>query len=161
MADKAISLGKGFNGGTQVTLYGDSFEELHKLLSPVYGEVAAKELLVAAFQDLASNFSVTAAAVSNVNAQLGPVTEVAAPPFQAPYTSTVGVPLAQPTAGAVPTAAPVAATPPGLNYPGNCQHGQRTYKDSMARGRAWRRWECAIPWSKGVEGRCTPVNVDA
>jgi hypothetical protein len=125
MADKAISLGKGFNGGTQVTLYGDSFEELHALLTPVYGEVAAKELLVAAFQDLASNFSTTAAAVSAINAAVGPVTEVAAPPFQAPYTSTVGVPLAQPTAGAVPAAAPVAATPCSRTRSGVCDQSFR------------------------------------
>ena len=162
MADKAISLGKGFNGGTQVTLYGDSFDELHKLLTPVYGDVAAKELLIAAFQDLASNFSPTAAAISTVNAAVGPVTEVQQPaPFAQPYTSTVGVPLVQPGAAPQQAAAAPGAVPPGVNYPGDCAHGTRSYKDSMARGKPWRRWECAVPWSKGATGRCTPVNVES
>lgn len=69
--------------------------------------------------------------------------------------STVGQPLPQPGA-----AAP--AAPPTLAYPGDCAHGRREYRDSVARGKQWRRWECAVPWSKdSAAGRCKPLNVEA
>ena len=87
--------------------------------------------------------------------------------------STVGQPLPQPTVAAVPAATPAqpaaaggaATAPPGVTYPGDCQHGPRVYVDRPARGKAWRRWECATPWKPGMtkaerDARCDAINVE-
>lgn len=78
--------------------------------------------------------------------------------------STVGQPLPQPS-NVIPLPQPQAAAtapavPPGVDYPGDCPHGTRVYVDKPAKGRPWRRWECAIPWSPETKDqRCKPVNV--
>lgn len=66
--------------------------------------------------------------------------------------SSVGQPLPQP--GVVPA-------PPTAGYPGDCPHGQRQFKSSNTTRGSWSRWECAIPWSKGLAkgARCEPINV--
>lgn len=76
-----------------------------------------------------------------------------------PQASTVGGTAAPASTFVVPGAPPFTPDPPVAN-PGNCAHGPRVYVDKPARGKPWRRWECAIPWSKDMAAsRCQPVNV--
>lgn len=84
-------------------------------------------------------------------------------PFPQPLNSAQqnsGVPVL-PVASQAPQAAAAApVVPPGVDYPGDCPHGTRVYVDKPAKGRPWRRWECAIPWSPETKDqRCKPVNV--
>ena len=86
--------------------------------------------------------------------------------FPQAQVSTVGQPLPQPgNVVPFPQAQPApqataSAVPPGVDYPGDCPHGTRVYVDKPARGRPWRRFECAIPWSPQTKDqRCAPVNV--
>lgn len=80
---------------------------------------------------------------------------------QAQQVNTVGgvaAPLPQPGATA-PVAGPIDGPPPGVPYPGNCPHGVRTFVDKPAKGRPWKRWECAIPWSPQTkDSRCKTLN---
>jgi hypothetical protein len=76
----------------------------------------------------------------------------------------VAAPLPQPTGppGAAPAPAAPPASLPGAPYPGDCVHGPRVYKDSVAQGRQWRRWDCATPYSKEAQAagqRCKAENV--
>lgn len=62
--------------------------------------------------------------------------------------SSVGVApaYATQTAPAVSNVVPINGHggPPGVEYAGDCPHGQRRYVDTMARGKPWRRWECPL-----------------
>ena len=72
----------------------------------------------------------------------------------------VAAPLPQP--GAAERLAAPPASLPGAPYPGDCAHGPRVYKDSVAQGRQWRRWDCATPYSKEAQAagqRCKAENV--
>jgi hypothetical protein len=143
-----INVATGFNGGVSVSLRADSAAEFEALLADAKSSGTLSALLAqlpapgAAGQD-------AAAAILAIQ-QAIPGTTVLSQPQ-----STVGQPLPQPQAQPA-----TSQSPPGVTYPGDCPHGVRTYKDSIARGNPWRRWECAIPWSKdGAASRCKPVNV--
>jgi len=72
----------------------------------------------------------------------------------------IASPVPQPGTPAQPAAPPVSL--PGAPYPGDCVHGPRVYKDSVAQGRQWRRWDCATPYSKEAQAaglRCKAENV--
>jgi hypothetical protein len=135
----------GGRDGLLVTLRGDTYEQFAEnakaALGETEGETFVAELYTAAFVDSLPFTRATA----NVNAGVG--------------ASTVGQPLNQPGREDKGQSAPQA--PPGVTYPGDCPHGTRSYKDSMARGKSWRRWECATPWSAGQDnsGRCKALNV--
>jgi len=142
-----INVATGFNGGVSVSLRANTAAEFDSLLADVKLSPTLAALLAAlpAAQDPAG----FAQATATVQAAIPGTTVIPQP------TSTVGQPLPQP--GAAPSPA---APPPTAPYPGDCQHGPRVYKDTIARGNPWRRWECAIPWSKENSGqRCKPVNV--
>ena len=134
--------------GHLYTLGGDSYADFEKNLTDALGADGAGLFL----SDYREAFGVQpvseAQAVANVQAAF-PGTTVAPP------VSTIG----GFTPPGAPAAAPVSALPPTVIYPGDCQHGARQFKDSIARGKPWQRWECAIPWSKDAQGRCKPVNV--
>jgi hypothetical protein len=135
----------GGRDGVLATLRGDSYEEfvanLKAALGDVEGETFAAEVYPAALTSLLPFSNATA----NVNASVG--------------ASTVGQPLNQP--GREDRGQSTPQAPPGVTYPGDCPHGTRSYKDSMVRGKSWRRWECATPWSAGSDnsGRCKALNV--
>jgi hypothetical protein len=139
-----INVATGFNGGVSVSLRADSAAEFEALLADAKSSGTLSALLA---QLPASGITVDQA-VQTVTQAFPGATVLPQPQ------STVGQPLPQ------PQAQPAGGTPPGVNYPGDCPHGVRTYKDSIARGNPWRRWECAIPWSKdAAASRCKPVNV--
>lgn len=151
MSEAKINVATGFNGGMSVSLRADSLEEFQALSKQLYGDAAGELFAQGVLEGLLSSVPVAAAAAS-VNAQLGPVANVYPITGQV---STVGQPLPQPTA----QPAAVAAVPPLTNYPGDCAHGPRVYKDSMSSRGQWRRWDCSVPYTKGVTGRCASVNV--
>ena len=142
MSEPKINVSSGFNGGVSVSLRGDSGADIEALLT----DAATSPTLTRLLQQ-AGILVPDQQGVQNVQ-QAFP---------QAAPVSTVGQPLPTPAPWNQPVAQP-GATPPGLVDPGPCAHGPRQYKDSMARGAQWRRWECAIPWSKGAVGRCKPVD---
>lgn len=159
MADEAkINVATGFQGGTSVALRADSFQDFATLAKSIFGEAAGQAFLENVFGDLAASFPVVGA-IQVIESTMGPVGLTNTAIGQAPV-STVGQPLPQPGAVAQPAAQPAVANPPNLAYPGDCAHGVRTYKDKLARGKPWRRWECAVPWSQGAQGRCDALNVE-
>lgn len=164
-----INLGKGYGGGLQVTLKVDSSDELAELVNSLFGDVTGTALLNAVLHAFALEAGAEVAALDAVNRGLGPITTVPAvtqPAVTQPQVSTVGQPLPQP--GYQAPAAQPAANPPGLEYPGNCLHGVRTYISKPGKGgQLWNRWECAIPWKPGRDEatkqanaqRCEAINV--
>jgi hypothetical protein len=151
MSEAKINVSTGFNGGVSVSLRADNAAELLALQNELRQAAAADTALATVVAALIGQGQTVDQAVA--------VVQQAFP--QAVPVSTVGQPLPQVAAPApwnAPVAQPGGAIPPGLVDPGPCAHGPRQYKDSMARGSQWRRWECAIPWSKGVQGRCKPVD---
>jgi hypothetical protein len=146
MTEPKIHVSTGFGGGISVNLRADTGAELESLIQ---GAAATSPTLARLMQLTGITAATDQGAVQNVQ-QAFPQAQVVSQPV-----STVGQPLPQPGVVAQP-----AAAPPTLVNPGPCAHGARVYKDSQARGRAWRRWECAVPWSKGVQGRCEPINVE-
>ena len=137
MSDAKLFAITGFSGGVSVGLQADSFEEFLDLARQVYGDEEGQAFTEDIFNGLQRQ-SATATAVSNL--QQGGV-----------GVSTVGVanngvsaPLPQ---------------PPVADYPGDCAHGRRVYVDKATSRGPWRRWECAIPWSRGIQGRCSAVTV--
>jgi len=141
-----INVATGFNGGVSVSLRADSSAEFEALLADAKQSPTLASLLaqLPTAQDPAGVQQATA-----VIQGAFPGSTVLPQPQ-----STVGQPLPQPAQSATP------AAPPTAPYPGNCDHGQRVYKDTIARGAPWRRWECAIPYSPQSKGdRCKPVNV--
>lgn len=162
MSDEAkINVATGFQGGSSVALRADTVDEFVALAKSIYGDAGGDVFVQRVFGDLSSSFPEVGAVQNLDNAGLQPTV---VPPPTAPAVatgvasvgvSTVGQPLPQ------PNHAP-AAIPPGTDYPGDCAHGPRSYKDSLARGKSWRRWECAVPY-QGRDGdnsqRCQAVNV--
>lgn len=150
MSEAKINVSTGFSGGVSVSLRADSADELLALQAELRKAAASDAALASVVAPLVGQGQTIEQATA--------VVQQAFP--QAAPVSTVGQPLpAQPAPWTPqPVAQPTAATPPGLVNPGPCAHGERVYKDSMARGSQWRRWECAIPWSKGATGRCKPVD---
>lgn len=140
----------GFGGGVSVGIKADSYTEFLNLAKDVYGDSVGELFAVGVFEHL-RRFAPEATAVASVEQSVGGV-QVVTPPV-----STVGAALPQPPAAPQGNVAPLA--PPSVPYPGDCEHGRRVYRDTKARGRDWRRWECAIPWSKDVQGRCAHINV--
>lgn len=152
MSEAKINIATGFNGGISVSLRGDTAADVLQLQAELRIAAASDMALARAFAPLLGTQADEAQAMANVQAAF---------PAAQPV-STVGQPLTQPVV-TLPAAQPVAngTVPPGITYPGNCPHGARVYKDLPARGKAWRRFECAIPWSKDTAAsRCKPVNVD-
>lgn len=134
------------------TVRGDSYGEFLQNVTDAFG--ASAPLVLARF---AGAYGAVATSAPDATAAAVAVVQQTFP--QAAPVSTVGQPLPQPTAVAQPAAAP--AGPPTVAYPGNCAHGVRVYVDKPARGKPWRRWECAIPWSKDAQGRCSALNVES
>jgi hypothetical protein len=148
-SEAKINVSTGFNGGVSVSLRADNAAELLALQNELR-QAAASD------QALASIVAVLVGGTPAHEAQAVATVQAAFP--QAAPVSTVGQPLPAPAPWNQPVAQP-GATPPGLGSGGNCAHGPRVFKDSVARGRQWQRWECSIPWSKEAQGRCQPVNV--
>jgi hypothetical protein len=139
--ESKINVATGFNGGISVSLRADSADELDALVASVAASRSAS-----LFTEVTTR--VTFAATSEQQA-LANVQQAF------PQASNV---VQMPTQSQQITAALV-GPPPGVAYPGDCDHGVRKYVDKPANGRPWQRWECAIPWSRGVQGRCATVNV--
>lgn len=151
MSDAKLFLITGFGGGVSAGIQADSPEEFAQLVANVRA-LAAQDLAVSRlFGPLIGTDA------PGVNAAVG-VVQAAFP--QAQPVSTVGQPLPQPVPQPVVQQGP-SVPPPTVVNPGNCAHGARVYVDKPARGKPWRRWECAVPWSKGAVGRCDPINVEA
>jgi hypothetical protein len=138
-----------------VTLRGDSWAELVAHATEAVG--AAGEKYVQDAYAHAFRSDAFPPAVANVAAALGPVSVIG--------NGAVGNgPLPQP--GVVPqpapAAAPVAGPPPTAQYPGDCVHGVRPFKNSNTARGAWQRWDCASPWVKGNDAhnatRCRAIN---
>lgn len=140
----------GFGGGISVGIKADNYDEFVALARQVFGSPAGDVFAQEVFGQLKA-YTPGAGAVQLVHETpgVGPVTMAQAQPQ-----STIGV-LPQP--GVV--AQPVAAAPPNLQSPGNCAHGPRQYKSTRTKSGQWDRWECAIPWSRGAQGRCEAINV--
>lgn len=155
------------NNGLSVGIQADTREEFESIVNELR-QYAARDAVVA---------QLFAPVVGVVNAGTVPPAAPAVDEAQAmanlqagfgAQVSTVGQPLPQPTVTATPAQPAVsqpAAPPPGVTYPGNCPHGVRVYNDKPARGKAWRRWECATPWKPGMtkaerDARCEAINVE-
>lgn len=146
MSDEAkINVATGFSGGVSVSLRADSAQELDALVASVAASASAALFSEVTRVVTFSAPNVDQQAIANVQ-QAFPQAQV----IQGVPNNVVQMPT-QPQAQAGP--------PPGANYPGDCAHGPRVYKSSLARGKQWNRYECAIPWSQGVQGRCQAVNV--
>jgi hypothetical protein len=151
-------------GGLLVTLRGDSYEQLVANAEAVLGREAGLTFVQEVYsQALQTPMS---AAVATVAKTLGPVSSVGQPlpvpgPRAAPTPESAWQAPSAPTATTAPALAIIAAAPP-VEYPGDCVHGPRSYRDSMAKGRPWRRWECAVPWDRDNAAsnaqRCKAVN---
>jgi len=147
------------------TIRGDSLEDFKYNVEGILG-VGAFEQVAASFRE-AFGVSGEGQAIANLQAagliSGTPQTASAVIGLAAAQQSHLTV-VQQPQAATPDHRAAVAeATPPTVVYPGDCPHGTRSYKDSLARGKQWRRWECFLPWEKGNEAhnaqRCKPVNV--
>jgi len=139
-------------GETSFTVRGDTWDDLSSAVAVAFNdeavaEVFLREAIQGAFVDALDS----ARAVRAINDGVGAT--VVNEPRNVPTQSSP-----QPGPHNEQAQSQAAVNPPGVTYPGNCPHGQRVYRDSMARGRPWRRWECAIPWSPDVQGRCRAVN---
>lgn len=145
MSDAKLFAITGFGGGVSLGIQADTYEEFLALAQQVYGDEDGAQFAAEAFDGLRKLTAPTATAVSNL----------AAGGVVSGYSNVVKMPQAAPAAPAVP-----AGPPPTLAYPGDCEHGQRQYKDTIARGKPWRRWECALPWSREIAAqRCKAINV--
>lgn len=164
MSDESkINVASGFNGGVSVSLRANSSAEFEALLadaqtSPTLAALLAKAGLAATEAQAVANVQAAfpQAQVSTVGQPLHSVSQNAGTPGL-PLPNQAPLPQPQPVAQPAAPAAP----PPTVPYPGDCPHGVRVYVDKPARGRPWRRFECAIPWSKeNAATRCKPVNVE-
>lgn len=149
MSDEArINVATGFQGGVSVSVRADSPEELNNLLAGISQHAHLAQLFGPVLEQVSEQ-----RAVANVQAAF-PKSNVV------PFTPNVPVATPQSTVGQAPQPAQPNVVPPGVAYPGDCMHGPRQYRDSMARGRRWQRFECAIPWSRETASqRCQAVNV--
>lgn len=169
MSEEArINVATGFNGGVSVSLRAENALELEQLLSAVSVQSPTLTRLL----QQAGLFVPDQQAVANVQ-QTFPQAQV----VQAPVSTVGQVPAYQPAVVAQPAIVQQqaavqqpaqsnqnripgpAGAPPGIAYPGPCNHGDRVYNDKPARGKAWQRWECAVPWSRTAQGRCESINV--
>lgn len=151
-----VQVSKRLDDGTILVLGAEQWSEFVSLAQAALG--AGSHAVIEQFSALvpASARLTEAQAVANIQ-QAFPQAQV----------STVGQPLPQPgNVVQFPQPQPqvqqgtAPALPPGIDYPGDCPHGTRVYVDKPARGRPWRRFECAIPWSTETkDSRCKPVNV--
>lgn len=161
MTEAKINVATGFNGGVSVSVRADSTGELEQLLSSIAAQSAVSPTIAALFAPLGIVSTETGMAAATAIVQ-------SAFPGAQPV-STVGQPLPQPGQPVVPpttqpiaTVTPIhaAVAPPTVPYPGDCPHGVRVYRDKPARGSAWLRWECALPFSPATkDSRCRPVNI--
>lgn len=154
MSEPKINVATGFNGGVSISLRADSAAEFEAILADAHVSPTLSALL-----SKAGLGATETQAVQNI------VTA-----FPQAQVSTVGQPLPQPAAQPVtyqPIAAPAAqpaapsTPPPTVVNPGPCVHGERIYKDTVTKNGPWRRWECALPWSKGADNsqRCAAIKV--
>jgi hypothetical protein len=152
MSDEAkIHVSTGFSGGISVNLRAETAAEFEALVAQAVSSPSLLRLMTQV--GLVQNQE--QGAVQVVQAVF-PQSQV----IQQPQ-STVGQPLPSPVVQQPVVQQQPAGSPPGVAYPGNCPHGSRVYVDKPARGKAWQRWECAIPWAPGqAKGtRCEPINV--
>ena len=142
MSDEAVfSVTKQFH-----TIRGNDLADFRQNVEGLLGD-GSFDRVAESFQD-AYGVGVTAAtaAAARIGAVAAPVSPVAA---------------AVPQPGAPNQPAPPASLP-GAPYPGDCAHGPRVYKDTVARGGPWRRWDCALPYSQEAQkagSRCKAINV--
>lgn len=155
MSESKINVSTGFSGGVSVSLRADTAEELLSLQNELRVAAASNPVLAGVVAPLTG--PVQGVSVVEAVATVAQVFPGAAP------VSTVGQPLPQPGAAA-PQAAQPGAVPPGVAYPGDCVHGTRPYVDKPARGKPWRRFECALPYkfndAAHNASRCKPANVE-
>lgn len=177
MADGKIFVITGFSGGLSVGVQADTRAEFEAIVNELRQLAARDAVLAQLFAPVVGVVQPQGALppVQVTEAQAIQAVQQAFPGAQ--VVSTVGQPLPQPvndpwaSQPAVPAAVPqpaapaAPALPPGVAYPGNCPHGVRVYNDKPARGKAWRRWECATPWKPGMtkaerDARCDSINVE-
>ena len=148
MSEEArINVATGFNGGLSVSLRADSYEEFLTLACTLYGDEAG-EIFAADILDTMLKSVPSAKATAVLHSAVGPVSVVGT------------VPVPQPGASAdSPPWEPVQA-PPMPNYPCPCTHGARIFKESVTSKGPWKRWDCALPWQKGMDPslRCKAIN---
>lgn len=165
MSDEAkINIASGFSGGVSVSLRANNAAEVEQLLADAANSPTLTRLL-----QQAGLFVPDQQGIANVQQAFPQAQPVAQPQ------STVGQPVAyQPQVVQQPVVVqqqqPVAQSsnqqritgpagaPPGITYPGDCAHGPRVWNDKPARGKAWTRWECNVPWSRNATGRCDSIN---
>lgn len=170
MSDEArINVATGFNGGVSVSLRANTAAEFEQLLA----EARQSATLATLLAGIPTVQITEAQALQNVQqtfpgAVVQPQSTVGQPlpPVQQPQIIQQPQYIPQPAQQAQPVQTNQqripgpAGAPPNVAYPGPCAHGDRVYTDKPARGKAWRRWECNTPWTKGAQGRCEPINVE-
>lgn len=152
-------IGSGYDAPL-ITLRGTSWVDFvanaKAALGDAEGEAFAKTVYAKAFGSIAGQAEAQAEQVVQSTFGGQPI----APP-QAPLPSNVTPFPTVPQPGQAYAPAPQAAAPapPGAAYPGDCQHGQRTFKDSNTKNGQWRRWECAMPYARETQQfRCKAIN---
>jgi len=156
----------GGRDGLLVTLRGDSYAELVINAAEVLGSAEAADAFIKEVYAQALQTPVSAA-IATVAKTLGPISSVGqplpVPGHQAAPTPESTWQAPEPSAATTAPALAIVPAVPPIDAPPACVHGPRVYRDSMARGRPWRRWECAVEWQKGNDAsnaaRCKAVNV--
>ena len=134
--------------GDLQTIRGGSYEEFTANLDKALGAEGAGLYL----SDLREAFGVRD---GGQGAALSVVRDIFPQATEVPQSTVGGQPA---VGGFTPPSNTVPEAPPLTPYPGDCPHGQRVFLDKPAKGKPWRRWECAIPWSPNAVGRCKAVN---
>lgn len=173
MTEPRIHVSTGFNGGVSVNFRADSAAELEQLINDAAANSPTLTRLMQQVGLAVSPVLTEAQALQNVQqtfpgAVVQPQSTVGQPlpPVQQPQIIQQPQYIPQPAQQAQPVQTNQqripgpAGAPPNVAYPGPCAHGDRVYTDKPARGKAWRRWECNTPWTKGAQGRCEPINVE-
>ena len=151
MSDPVYTVSGRF-GEVTVTVRADDGDALRDRLVRYLDEASVDVFLDELFTEAFLGGSEAARATRNVNRSV-PVRAVS---HNGPAVPQQGVPVPGPQGQSQAVSTP----PPTVTYPGDCQHGQRVYIDSVVRGSQWRRWECAIqPWTRqNANSRCRAVN---
>lgn len=142
-------------GDVSLTVRADTFDDLTAQLTIGLGDTAATDVFVnELFTEAFLGSSEAARAARQVNRSVG----VSAVSHSGPDVPQTTVPVPGPESHAQAQT----SNPPGVTYPGDCQHGRRRYVDNTLPGqsRPWRRWECARPWSRqNAQTQCRAVSV--
>ena len=163
MSDEAVfSVTKSFH-----TIRGNDLADFRQNVEGLLGD-GSFDRVATSFQD-AFGVGVAAATAAVYASPIAEADRYPKAKIEALARSQAGLPPlpvpASPVAPALPQPGAPAAPPaslPGAPYPGDCAHGPRVYKDTVARGGPWRRWDCATPYSKEAQAagqRCKAENV--